>query len=63
MQRVQRELALLREEGVAKHKNSIVRPEQPYFTDAIQENPYFFNRCGYPFLCSSDLDWNLNSCS
>jgi hypothetical protein len=31
-------------------------PENPYFTDAIEENPYFFNRCGYPsLLCFSDL--------
>ena len=33
--------------------------ENPYFTDAIEENPYFFNRCGYPFLCFSDLFTSL----
>jgi hypothetical protein len=34
-----------------------INPLQPYFTDAIIENPYFYNRLGYPeFLCFSDLD-------
>jgi hypothetical protein len=31
-------------------------PNQPYFSDVINENPYFFNRLGYPeFKCFSDL--------
>jgi hypothetical protein len=62
---MQRELAELRKEGVEKHTNSIVRPEQPYFTRNIPQNiiPFTVNQedeptCAY-VTTSKVLLYNL----